>query len=73
MKTELLTELQNILQEIATKKAVIKEIERWLKKSLFNNLFEEEVGCEVAANKNELSKLKDKYNELTLKLTKLNY
>lgn len=73
MKTELLTELQNILQEITVIEAVIKEQERWLKKSLFNNLFEEEVGGEIAANKKKLSKLKDKYNELTLKLTKLNY
>ncbi|MCH7724617.1 MAG: hypothetical protein IIC76_14955 [Bacteroidetes bacterium] len=73
MKKELLTALQNILQEIATKEAVIKEQERWLNKSLFNNLFEEEVGGEVAANKKKLSKLKSKYNQLTLKLTDYNY
>lgn len=71
MKTELLTELQNILQEISTKKAVIKEVKRFEKESVFNNLFDSE--SELKNHAIVLLELKIKYNELTIKLTKLNY
>ena len=71
MKKELLTELQNILQEIAVIEAVIKEVKRFEKESIFKDLFDSEF--EIKKHEVKLSKLKGKYNELTLKLTKLNY
>ena len=71
MKTELLTELQNILQEISTKEAVIFEVKRFEKESVFNNLFDSE--SEIKKHEKELRILKRKYNQLTLKLTELNY
>lgn len=70
MKKELLTELLNLLQEIATKEAVLKEAKRFEKDSVFNNLFDSKT--EIAHHEYDLSILKDKYNELTLKLTELN-
>lgn len=71
MKRELLTELQNLLQEIMIIEAVIKEIERFEKESIFSDIFDSET--EIAHHEYKLLKLKDKFNELTLKLTGYNY
>ena len=71
MKKEILDELLKILQEITVIEAVIKEIERFEKDSVFNNLFDSET--EIAHHEYDLKILKDKYNELTIKLTGYNY
>lgn len=71
MKREIIDELLKILQEISEKEAVIKEVKRFDRESIFSDSFD--CRAEIQTAETEVKFLKDKYNELTIKLIEYNY
>lgn len=71
MKTELIEEIQRQLKAIEIQEQKIECIKEFYDRNILANVFDHK--AELKAENADLDKLKEKYNELTIKLTELNY